>query len=123
MKKFIIGMACISVASFAFAQTGITNKMSRSTTTTTTQPVTSQTTTTTDTYTAGDVTSYQPGKTIVVKSDNDEGPVRFALGKAVRIVDRAGHVVHRALTPKDKVRVYYTGTGDNRVVERVEVED
>jgi hypothetical protein len=122
MRKVIIGMACISMASFAFAQTGITNKMSRTTTTTTAQPVTTETTAT-DTYTAGEVTTYQPGKTIVVKSDNDEGPVRFALGKTVRIVDRAGHVVHRALTPKDKVRVYYTGTGDDRVVERVQVED
>jgi hypothetical protein len=122
MKKFVIGMACVLVGSFSFAQTGITSKMSRTTTTTTAQPVTSETTTT-DTYTTGDVTTYEPGRTIVVKSDNDEGPVRFALGKTVRIVDRAGHIVHRALTPKDKVRVYYTGTGNSRVVERVEVED
>jgi len=119
MKKLVIGMACALVASFAFAQTSITNKMSR---TTTTQPVTTDTTTT-DTYTTGEVTTYQPGKTIVVKSDNDEGPVRFALRKTARIVDRAGHAVNRALTPKDKVRVYYTGSGDSRVVERVEVED
>jgi hypothetical protein len=121
MKKFVIGMACVSIASFAFAQTGITNKMSRTTTTTTAQPVTTDTTTTTDTYTTGDVTTYEPGKTIVVKSD--EGPVRFALRKTARIVDRAGHVVNRALTPKDKVRVYYTGSGNTRVVDHVEVED
>ena len=120
MKKLMIGMACVSVASFAFAQTGITNKMNR-TTTTTTQPATSETTTT-DTYTTGEVTTYKPGKTIVVR-DEHEGPVSFALHAPVRIVDRAGHVVKRALTPKDKVRVYYTGTGDTRVVEHVEVED
>src|SRR5436305_14859907 len=122
MKKFVIGMACVLVGSFAFAQTGITNKMNRTTTTATTQPVATETTTS-DTFTSGEVTTYEPGKTIVVKSDNDKGPVRFTLGKTVRIIDRAGHVVHRALTPKDKVRVYYTGTGDHRVVEHVEVED
>src|SRR4051812_21272825 len=121
MKKLVIGMSCVLIATFAFAQTGITNRMSR--TTTTTRPATTTDTTTSDTFTTGEVTTYEPGKTIVVKSDNDEGPVRFALGKTVRIVDRAGHVVHRALTPKDKVRVYYTGNGDTRVVEHVEVED
>jgi len=122
MKKFVISLACVLVASFAFTQTGITNKQGRTTTTTTTQPAVSETTTT-DTYTAGEVTTYEPGKMIVVKSDTDEGPVRFALGKTARIVDRAGHAVQRALTPKDKVWVYYTGTGDSRLVECVEVED
>ena len=119
MKRLVIGMACVAVASFAFAQTGITNKMSRKTTTGTQPAVTAESAT----YTAGTVTTYEPGRAIVVHSDSDEGPVRFALGKTARIVNRAGHVVHRALTPKDKVRVYYTGAGDTRVVDRVEVED
>ena len=118
MKKIIIGMVCALVAPLAFAQTGITDKQS-STTTTTTQPTTTDTTTT---YTSGTVTTYEPGKTIIVR-DEKEGPVRFVLGKTVRIVDRAGHAVERALTPKDKVRVYYTGTGETRAVEHVEVED
>jgi hypothetical protein len=118
MKRIIIGMVCASVASLAFGQTGITDKQS-TTTTTTTQPATTETTTT---YTSGTVTTYEPGKTIIVK-DEKEGPVSFVLGKAVRVVDRAGHVVKRTLSPKDKVRVYYTGTGDTRTVEHVEVED
>jgi hypothetical protein len=88
--------------------------------TTTTAPAT--TTTTSTTYTAGTVTTYEPDKTIVVR-DEREGPVSFALHAPVRVVDRAGHVVKRVLTPKDKVRVYYTGTGETRVVEHVEVED
>jgi len=41
----------------------------------------------------------------------------------VRVVDKAGHVISRALTPKDRVKVYYSGTGETRVVEHVEVED
>ena len=116
MKRIIIGMACVLIASVGFAQTGITSKR----TTTVTEPTT--TTQTTTTYESGTVTTYEPGKTIVVKREH-EGPVRFALGTTVRIVDKAGHVVKRALTPKDRVRVYYTGTGETRAVEHVEVED
>jgi hypothetical protein len=116
MKKVIIGLACIVAAPFAFAQTTTTTEQ-----TTTTAPAT-RTTTTSTTYTTGAVTTYEPGKTIVVK-DEREGPVSFALHAPVRIVDRAGHVVSRALTPKDRVKVYYTGTGDTRTVDYVEVED
>jgi hypothetical protein len=115
MRKLIIGLACAAVAPFAFGQTTTTTEQ-----TTTNVPAT--TTTTSTTYTSGVVTTYEPGKTIVVR-DEREGPVSFALHAPVRIVDRAGHVITRALTPKDKVRVYYTGTGDTRVVEHVEVED
>ena len=116
MKKLIIGLACAAVAPFAFAQTSTTTTEQ----TTTTAPAT--TTTTSTTYTAGTVTTYEPGKTIVVR-DEREGPVSFALHAPVRVVDRAGHVITRVLTPKDRVRVYYTGTGETRVVEHVEVED
>ena len=120
MKKIIIGLACAAIAPFAFAQTGVTDKQS-TTTTTTTQPTTTTETTST-TYTAGTVTTYEPGKTIVVK-DEREGPVTFALKAPVRIVNKAGKVVTRTLTPKDRVKVYYTGTGDTRVIEHVEVDD
>jgi hypothetical protein len=117
MKKLMIGLACAAVAPFAFAQTSTTTTEQ----TTTTAPATTTTTTST-TYASGSVTTYEPGKTIVVK-DEREGPVSFALHAPVRIVDKAGHVVSRALTPKDRVRVYYTGTGETRVIEHVEVED
>ena len=119
MKRTMIGMVCALVAPLAFAQTGITDRQS-TTTTTTTQPAT--TTTTETTYASGTVTTYEPDKTIVVKSES-EGPLSFVLHAPVRIVDKAGHVVKRALTPKDRVRVYYTGTGETRTVEHVEVED
>ena len=115
MKKIIIGLACAALAPFAFAQTSTTTTEQ----TTTTAPAT---TTTSTTYTSGTVATYEPGKTIVVR-DEREGPVSFALHAPVRIVDRAGHVVKRVLTPKDRVKVYYTGTGQARVIEHVEVED
>ena len=116
MKKTIIVLACALIAPLAFAQTSTTTTEQ---TTTATQPTT--TTETTTTYTAGTVTTYEPGKTIVVKSD--QGPVSFALGTAARVVNGAGHVVKSALRPGQRVRVYYTGTGDTRAVEHVVVEE
>ena len=114
MKKTIIGFACALVAPLAFAQTSTT------TTETTTEPATTTQTTST-TYTAGTVTTYEAGKTVVVKSD--QGPVSFALGTAARIVDGAGKIVTAPLRAGQKVRVYYTGPTEHRKVERVIVED
>jgi hypothetical protein len=116
MKKSIITIACAMIAPIAFAQTSTTTE------TTKTNPTTGTTTTeTTTTYSAGTVSTYEPGKTIVVKSE--EGPVSFALGTASRILDGAGKIVTAPLRAGQKVRVYYTGTGEKRVVERVQVED
>jgi hypothetical protein len=115
VKRTIIALVCAFVAPLAFAQTTTTTEE----TTTTTEPAT--TTTTSTTYTAGTVTTYEPGKTVVVRSD--QGPVSFALGTAARIVDTAGKVVTAPLRAGQKVRVYYTGPTEKRVVERVIVED
>jgi len=114
MKKTIMTLACALIAPFAFAQTSTTTTES-----TTTQPAT--TTETTTTYSSGTVTTYEPGKTIVVKSP--EGPVSFALGTAARVVDGAGKIVTAPLRAGQKVRVYYTGPTEKRTVERVVVED
>ena len=115
MKKVIVALVCALVSPLAFAQTSTTT-----TEQTTTQPTTTTETTTT-TYTAGTVTTYTPGKTVVVKSD--QGPVSFALGTAARIVDATGKVVTAPLRAGQKVRVYYTGPSESRVVERVIVEE
>jgi hypothetical protein len=115
MKRTIIGIACALVAPLAFAQTSTTT-----TETTTTEPATTTETTST-TYTAGTVTTYEPGKTVVVKGE--QGPVSFVLGTAARVVDGAGKIVTAPLRAGQKVRVYYTGPTEKRVVERVVVED
>jgi len=117
MNKSIITVACALIAPVAFAQTSTTTTEQ----TTTTAPETTTTTTST-TYEAGTVDTFTPGKTIVVKSER-EGPVSFALGTAARIVDGAGKIVTAPLRAGQKVRVYYTGPREKRVVERVQVED
>ena len=117
MKKTIIGLICALVTPLAFAQTSTTTTEE----TTTTKPATTTETTTSTTYTAGTVTTYEPGKTVVVRSD--QGPVSFALGTAARVVDGAGKIVTAPLRAGQKVRVYYTGPAESRTVERVIVED
>jgi ABC-type Fe3+-hydroxamate transport system substrate-binding protein len=116
VKKTIIGLICALVTPLAFAQTSTTTTEQA----TTTEPATTTQTTTT-TYASGTVTTYEPGKTVVVKSD--QGPVSFALGTAARVVDTAGKVVTAPLRAGQKVRVYYTGPTESRTVERVVVED
>ena len=114
MKKSLITIACAAVAPIAFAQTSTTV-----TEQTTSAPATTTTTETT-TYDVGTVDTYTPGKTIVVKSER-EGPVSFALGTAARIVNGAGQIVTAPLKAGQKVKVYYTGPREKRVVERVQV--
>jgi hypothetical protein len=116
MKKTIIGLICALVTPLAFAQTSTTTTEQA----TTTEPATTTQTTTT-THTTGTVTTYEPGKTIVVRSD--QGPVSFAVGTTARIVDGVGKVVTAPLRAGQKVRVYYTGPEERRVVERVIVEE
>ena len=114
MRRTIIILVCALITPLAFAQTSPTKEQP-----TKTQPTT--TTETTTTYTAGTVEVYHPGKAIVVRSS--QGPVSFALGAAARTVNSAGNVVTSALTPGQRVRVYYSGTGETRVVDRVMVEE
>jgi ABC-type Fe3+-hydroxamate transport system substrate-binding protein len=118
MKKSILILACAAIAPFAFAQTSTTTTEK----TTTTAPSTAKTTTTeTTTYSAGTVTTYEPGKRIVVKGP--QGPVDFVLGTTARILDGAGKSVTAPLRADQKVKVYYTGDGEKRVVERVVVDE
>jgi hypothetical protein len=115
-KTIIITLACAMIAPIAFAQTSTTTE------TTKTNPVTGTTTTeTSTTYSAGTVTTYEPGKTIVVKSET--GPVSYALGTTARIIDGAGKIVTAPLRSGQKVKVYYTGPTEKRVVERVVVDE
>ena len=119
MKKTIVTLACALIAPLAFAQTETTTTQS-----TATEPVTgSVATTTTTTSTEGTVSTYTPGKTIVVKTTAAE-PVSYALGKTVRFVNRAGREIKESvIRPGARVHVYYDGTGETRVVNRVVVDE
>ncbi|HSV61935.1 MAG TPA: hypothetical protein VLH83_01205 [Chthoniobacterales bacterium] len=121
MKKSILILACAAIAPFAFAQTSTTTTES---TTTKTNPMASTTeTTTTTTSTDGTVTTFEPGKTIVVRRGPD-GPISYALGKTVRFLNRSGAEIQATtIKPGTRVHVYYDGTGETRVVNRVVVDE
>jgi hypothetical protein len=88
------------------------------------QKSTSQTTTTTEA--SGTITQYTPGGAIVLRESN--GPVRYRFGKTVAYVTRNGRILDET-TVKEKirvgvpVRVHYTGTGPNMIVDRVVLEE
>jgi hypothetical protein len=126
MKKMLLGITLAMVASFAWGQTtrqplmnerAIPQQPQRQTTT-------NQTTSTTEAN--GTITEYTPGSAIVLRERT--GPVRYRFGKTVTYVTRSGRVLDEA-TVKSKirvgvpVRVHFTGTGTNMVVDRVVLEE
>ena len=117
MKKSILILACAAIAPFAFAQTSTTTTES-----TTTNPVTTESTTTT--FTDGTVTTFEPGKTIVVRREGVTDPISYVLGKTVHYVNKAGRTIEASMIkPGARVHVYYDGTGQTRVVNRVIVDE
>jgi Cu/Zn superoxide dismutase len=118
MKRTIVSLACALIAPVAFAQTSTTTEQ-----TTTTQPTTTTETTTATTTASGTVTTYESGKTMVVKTESGN-PVSYVLGKTVHYVNKAGKTVkHALIRPGTKVQVVYTQSGDQMVADRVIVEE
>jgi len=120
MKKILLTIALAAVASFAWGQT-IKQPLMK------TQDVPRQTTSTTTTTTegTGTITQFTPGSAIVLKETN--GPVNYRFGKTVTYVTRSGKVLDpNTARTKIKVgapvRVHYVGTGPNKVVDRVVLE-
>ena len=71
----------------------------------------------------GEVVSAKMGKTIVVKTTAVD-PISYVLGKTVRYVNKAGTEIEASMIkPGARVHVYYDGTGETRVVNRVVVDE
>jgi hypothetical protein len=126
MKKMLLGIAVLAVASFASGQTTRQPLMNERETTQQLQRPTTTTQTTSTTDATGTITEYAPGNAIVLKESS--GPVRYRFGKTVTYVTRSGRVLDQA-TVKTRirvgvpVRVHYAGTGPNMVVDRVILEE
>jgi hypothetical protein len=124
MKKMLLSIALVAVASFAWGQTTRQPLMK-----TQDVPQQSQRTTTTTTATnegTGTITEYTPGSAIVLKESS--GPVRYRFGKTVTYVTRSGRVldedtVRTRVRVGVPVRVHHTGTGPDMVVDRVILEE
>jgi hypothetical protein len=107
MKKVLLSIALAAAAPFAWAQV-------------------SETTTTTTTEGNGTITEFTPGSVIVLKESS--GPRHYRFGKTVTYVTRSGKVLDEdAVRTRIKVgapvRVHYTGTGDDIMVDRVIVDE
>jgi hypothetical protein len=123
MKKMLLTIALAGVASFAWGQTTRQPLMK-------TQDVPQQRQQTTSTTTAatedtGTITQFTPGSAIVLTETS--GPVSYRFGKTVTYVTRSGKVldqntVRTRIKVGVPVRVHYAGTGENRVVDRVILE-
>jgi hypothetical protein len=85
-----------------------------------------QTTTTTTTVGTGTVTEYTPGSALVVKES--DGPITYRYGDSVTYVTKSG----KTLTAEEArtrikvgapVSVSYSGEANDRVVNRIEIDD
>ena len=123
MKKMILTIALAIVASFAWGQTLRQPLMKTQDVPKPKQQTTTATTTTTEDM--GTITQYSPGSAIVLKETS--GPVHYRFGKTVTYVSRSGKVLdEKTVKTRIKVgvpvRVHYAGTGGNKVVDRVILE-
>ena len=120
MKKTLITVGCALIAPLAFAQTSTTTTEK----TTTAEPAAATTTTeTTTTSTEGTVTTFTPGKTIVVKRTSGD-PLTYSLGKTVTYVTKSGKTIEAsAIRPGVPVHVYYDTPGSTTVTKVVVDQD
>jgi hypothetical protein len=121
MKKLLLSIVLAMVASLTWGQTTRQPLMN-------VQQVPQQRTTTTTTTTegSGTITEFSPGSAIVLKESS--GPRHYRFGKTVTYVTRSGKVLDQdTVRTKIKVgvpvRVHYTGTGDNMMVDRVVLDE
>jgi len=74
----------------------------------------------------GTITEYAPGQTFIVRES--AGPVQYRYGKSVTYVTKKGKTlkedeVRTRLKVGLPVSVHYTREGDDRIINRVEIED
>jgi hypothetical protein len=124
MKKMLLTIALAVVASFAWGQT-LRQPLMKTQDVPQQQRQQTASTTTTTTEDTGTITEYTPGSAIVLRETT--GPVRYRFGKTVTYVTRSGKVldektVRTRVRVGVPVRVHYVGTGQNRVVDRVILE-
>jgi hypothetical protein len=120
MKKMLLSIALTVIASVAWGQT--TRQPLMNERAAPQQPQRSTTTTTTTTEGNGTITEYTPGNAIVLRESS--GPVHYRFGKTVTYVTRSGRVldentVRTRVKVGVPVRVHYTGTGTDMMVDRV----
>ena len=122
VKKAIVALACVLIASPAFAQT--TSKRTRHYRTTTAITSVEGVTVTAPVISAQEASAatYQPAGTLVVRTDS-ANPERFDLYGPGLVYDKFGRPVRGPIKPGAHVVVFYANMGDRRLVDHVVVLD
>ena len=122
MKKTILTLACVAIAPLAFAQTSTTTT---ETSKTKSGPLGSKTETTTSTTSSeGTVSTFEPGRSIVVRREGVTEPTSYTLGKTVTYVNRSGKTIEASMIkPGIPVHVYYDTPGSTTVTKVVVDQD
>jgi hypothetical protein len=100
LKSTLLGIACAIVTSIASAQmTTVTS--------------------------SGTITEYSPGSTFIIKETT--GPVSYRYGETITYVTRSGQPLSeeqvRTIRVGTPVNVHYVTEGDQRILNRVEVDE
>jgi hypothetical protein len=108
LKSTLLGIACAIVTPVVFAQTETT------------------TTTTTTRTSTGTISEYSPGSAFVVKETS--GPVSYRYGERITYVTRSGKTltddeVRTRVKVGIPVNVRFSTEGEDRIINRIEIED
>jgi hypothetical protein len=120
MKTIIVTLGCLLITPLAFAQPNSTEKKQRATTA---EPVEVTGAIIRTMIAEGAAATYQPSKTLVVRDDNSNDANRYVLNGRGHVVNKAGEIVQTAIKPGTRVRIYYAGMGDLRMIDHVVVVD
>jgi hypothetical protein len=114
VKKTIIALACVLMASSVFAQTTTRTRLTTVEGVTVTAPVMSAQ--------GGTAASYQPPGTLVIRTDS-ANPERFdSFGPGV-VFDKFGRPFRGSIQPGARVVVFYANDGYTRLVDHIVVLD
>lgn len=107
LKTTLLGIVCAMATPVVFAQS-------------------TTTTTTTTTTGSGTITEYAPGTSFIVKESS--GPVSYRYGERMTYITRSGKTlseddVRTRVKVGTPVNVYFDNDGDERILNRVEIDD
>ncbi len=118
-KRTIVILTCaLLMAPLAFSQTR-SKRTARTVTTAERVTVTGMIVATEE----GSAASYQPAKTLVVRTENSNNSERYVMEGTGRVVDKWGRVIRTPIKPGARVLVNYADTGYTRLVDHVVVLD
>jgi hypothetical protein len=122
VKKSIVALGCVLIASPAFAQT--ISERARYQRTGTAITTSERVTVTAPIIEAeeGSAASYQPTGTLVVRTDS-ANPERFDSYGPGLVYDKFGRAVRGPIKPGARVVVFYANMGDGRLIDHIVVLD